>query len=71
MDNPSPRNLILTLFVLGEGDHFQCRLCIGRHKQARGSGYTNLIEHLLRHHGETYLDEFRVIQCVRGPSTAL
>lgn len=31
-----------------------------------GTGYTNLVDHLLHHHGATYLDKFRVIQRREG-----
>ncbi|OWZ04620.1 hypothetical protein PHMEG_00023448 [Phytophthora megakarya] len=53
MPSIPPRSLTAALFVADDGDYFQCRLCFSRRKQARGTGYLNLLEHLVRRHGET------------------
>ncbi|KAE9265288.1 hypothetical protein PF008_g31896 [Phytophthora fragariae] len=66
MSSIPPRSLAAVLFVPEEGDYFQCRLCFLRRKQARGTGYTNLVEHLHRCHATTYVDEFRSIQRREG-----
>ncbi|KAG3244950.1 hypothetical protein PI124_g10312 [Phytophthora idaei] len=41
-------------------------MCFMRRKQARGTGYTNLVEHLTRCRTTTYEDEFRSIQRLEG-----
>ncbi|RLN88695.1 hypothetical protein BBJ28_00021462 [Nothophytophthora sp. Chile5] len=64
MSSIAPRSLVAALFVPEEGDYYQCRLCFLRRKQARGTGYTNLVEHLVRYHAASYEDEYRSVQRV-------
>ncbi|GMF11141.1 unnamed protein product [Phytophthora lilii] len=66
MSSIPSRSLVAALFVPEEGNYFQCRLCFLRRKQAQGTGYTNLVEHLVRYHASTYEDEFRSIQRRKG-----
>ncbi|ETP34084.1 hypothetical protein F442_17527 [Phytophthora nicotianae P10297] len=47
------RSLATALFVPEEGDYYQCRICFLRRKQANGTGYTNLVEHLVCYHAST------------------
>ncbi|KAF4139215.1 hypothetical protein GN958_ATG03816 [Phytophthora infestans] len=62
MSSIAPRSLARALFVPDGDGYHQCRICFSRRKQARGTGYTNLVEHLVRCHANTYEDEFRPIQ---------
>ncbi|KAG6592464.1 uncharacterized protein IUM83_19243 [Phytophthora cinnamomi] len=61
-----PRSLAAILFVPDGQDYYQCRLCFSCRKQAVGNEYTNLVEHLVRHHPSTYEDELRVVQQPKG-----
>ncbi|KAE9080676.1 hypothetical protein PF010_g22292 [Phytophthora fragariae] len=66
MSSIPPRSLAAVLIAPEEGDYFQCRLCFLRRKQTRGTGHTNLADHLHRCHATTYMDEFRSIQRREG-----
>ncbi|DAZ98806.1 TPA: hypothetical protein N0F65_000962 [Lagenidium giganteum] len=51
--SPPSRDLVGTLF-LANGDLYQCKLCPITRKQAVGSGYSNLMDHLRRAHLEGF-----------------
>ncbi|KAG6944264.1 hypothetical protein JG687_00017965 [Phytophthora cactorum] len=66
MSSIQPRSLAAGLFVPEEGNYYQCRLCFLHRKQTNGTGYANLVEHLVRYHTSTYEDEFRSVQRREG-----
>ncbi|KAG1697248.1 hypothetical protein DVH05_016536 [Phytophthora capsici] len=66
MSSIAPRSLATALFVPDGDEYHQCRICFSRRKQVRGTGYTNLVEHLVRCHANAYEDEFRTIQRREG-----
>ncbi|KAF4132754.1 hypothetical protein GN958_ATG18052 [Phytophthora infestans] len=66
MSSIAPRSLARALFVPDGDGYYQCRICFSRRKQARDTEYTNLVEHLVRCHANTYEDEFRAIQRREG-----
>ncbi|KAE9341381.1 hypothetical protein PF008_g10647 [Phytophthora fragariae] len=60
-DRVSNRDIVRALYTPEDDGYFMCRLCFVRRKQARGTGMSNLVEHVHRAHADSYEEEVRRI----------